>query len=113
MLAQRFVKSQGFIDDPKDILFPLCDFTGDLTLYGDVILEAANVVSEALAVGTRDLRTKLGYSGNYLAKLVMRLYDHAHGTTNEALQRACLDRWDALLDKRVGMAEETLRLLDD
>lgn len=111
-LAMRFVQSSAFRDDPRELLIPLSEYTGDTVRYAQAIFGASDVLAGPLAAETRDLRGANALAGDELSTLLLRLYEHTYGTDNRDLQDQCLDRWDAMLQNQVGMSESHLRLLD-
>lgn len=112
-LASGFVKSAAFLDVPDNMLHPLTEYSGKLASYSQVILNAADVMSGPFAEQTRDIRERNAFAGNELSTLLIRIYEIAYGSGDNALQEQCLDRWDRMLQGRVGMTEEHLRQLDD
>ncbi len=112
-VAAGFVASGAFLHDPGDLLHPLTEYAGELARYSDVVLKAADVMAGPLAEQTRDLRERNAFAGNELSTLLIRVYELAYGSQAQTLQEQCLDRWDKMLQARVGMTEEHLRQLDD
>jgi hypothetical protein len=111
-LAGAFVRSTAFRDDPGSLLHPLSECGGDIMRYAQVVLDAADILSGSLAEKTRDVRQRNAFAGNEVSVLLLRLYEHAYGARDRKLQEECLDRWDAMLQNRIGMTESHLRLLD-
>lgn len=112
-MASGFVESAAFLDVPGNMLHSLTEYSGELACYSQVILNAADVMSGPLAEQTRDMRQRNAFAGNELSTLLIRIYEIAYGSHDQALQEQCLDRWDRMLQARVGMTEEHLRQLDD
>lgn len=110
-LAEQFVRSRAFQDDPSDIFHPLTEFAGDLRPFATAILSAADVLAGPLAAASRDFQQRIGLAGNDLATVLMRLYESTYGVDRK-IEKSCLDRWDLLLSRRVGMTERNLLALD-
>lgn len=112
-IASAFVGSRAFLDDPSNMLHPLTEYSGKLVCYSQVILNAADVLTGPLSEKPDEIRQRIAFAGNELSTLLIRIYEIAYGFHDQALQGQCLDRWDRMLQGRVGMTEEQLRLLDD
>ncbi|NLE59051.1 MAG: hypothetical protein GX616_11865 [Planctomycetes bacterium] len=111
-LATDFVSSPAFLDDVDGLLYPLSEYTGDITRYTQTILAASDALSASLADDTRDLRHRNAFAGKEVSILLLRLYEYAYERRDQTLQNHCLDRWDKMLQNRVGGTDEHLKLLD-
>lgn len=112
-LAGEFVESPSFADSPDSLLHPLSEHTGEITRYASVVLAAADIISGPLAEDTRNTSTRTAFAGNEVSTLLLRLYETAYGSHDRKLQDDCLDRWDRMLENRVGMTRDHLKQLDD
>lgn len=104
MLALAFVKSRAFADNPNDLLYPLCDFAGDLLGFRGVVLAAAGRLAGDLAGDANGS----GGSGQTMSALLLRLYQKGHEGEDCQLVENCLNRWDAMLAAGVGEAQRHL-----
>ena len=111
-VTEAHVRSKAFQDDPGILLHQLTEYPGDLRRFASAIMGAAKALAGPLAAETRTLQQRVGFAGNELSVLLMRLYEAAHGS-DPSLEERCLDHWDLLLKNRVGMTEDRLRALDD
>lgn len=110
-LARAFVQSRAFPENPEDLIRQLEDSSADLSRFSHVILAATDRVAGELSPQTRDFTTRMPFVGDDLSKLLFRLYEQSY-RVNPELNKACLDRWDLMLQHRVGMTERYLTQLD-
>lgn len=107
-LATAFVRSAAFIDNSEDLIWPLSSEAVDLLAYTEVVLASADRLASELAEESRSMQHRLGMAGREQSSLLLRLYDSAIKADDPELASQCLDRWDALLNNRVGQAETHL-----
>lgn len=112
-LASAYVASPAFLHHPAALVWPLAHDKVDLAPYADVVLAIADRFARELAPHTRSIQQHLGLAGRDLSALLLRLYDSALKHGNRALAESCLDRWDGLLESRVGDAEASLESLPE
>jgi hypothetical protein len=110
-LAAAFVRSAAFIDNPEDLIWPLSQEAVDLLSFRDVILASADRLAKELAEESRSVQHRSGMAGREQSSLLLRLYDSAIKADRPELASLCLDRWDVLLERRVGQAETHLESL--
>ncbi|MEM9167041.1 MAG: hypothetical protein AAGB48_08445 [Planctomycetota bacterium] len=110
-LATAFVRSAAFIDNSEDLICPLSREAVDLLAYTDVVLASADRLASELAEESRSMQHRLGMAGRKQSSLLLRLYDSAIKADQPELASRCLDRWDYLLERRVGQAETHLEAL--
>lgn len=110
-LATAFVRSAAFIDNSEDLIWPLSREAVDLLAYTEVVLASADRLASELAEESRSMQRRLGMAGREQSSLLLRLYDAAIKADDPELASSCLDRWDALLERRVGQAEVHLEAL--
>jgi hypothetical protein len=111
-LLRDVVKSKGFRDNPSPLLWALKEKRTGLTRYAEAVLAVCDVFAGDLAEDSRDLRTGIAADTGTVSELLLRLYGEASDILAADLRSACLDRWDRLLQARVGHARETLRQID-
>jgi len=58
-----------------------------------------------------DNRSWWGYGINEIPSLLLRLYEQAQESNSEVANR-CLDIWDELFEKRVGMTRELTKSIE-
>lgn len=110
-LATAFVRSAAFIDNSEDLIWPLSREAVDLLAYTEVVLASADRLASELAEESRSMQHRLGMAGREQSSLLLRLYDSAIKADDPELASQCLDRWDYLLERRVGQAETHLEAL--
>jgi len=109
-IANTFVESPAFLDEPGRLLFDLDQYPGSLIPYVDVADRACQAFATSLADASRDIRTSIAGDADHLAKVLLKLYDQAEG--RDDVRARCLNMWDRLLEARVGMAHEMSVALD-
>jgi len=112
-LAGAYVASPAFLHHPEALVWPLAHDKVDLAPYAEVVLAIAERFARELAGHTRSIQQHLGLAGRDLSALLLRLYDSALKHGDRALAESCLDRWDGLLQSRVGDAESSLESLPE
>lgn len=112
-LARDYVASPAFLHHPEAVVWPLAHDKVDLAPYAEVVLAIAERFARELAPHTRSIQQHLGLAGRDLSALLLRLYDSALKHGDRALAESCLDRWDGLLENRVGHAEAGLESLPE
>ncbi len=112
-LASAFVHSRAFLDEPYRFLFPLAESRGDIMRYSQAILDASDVISEALASETGDFRHRTALAGDKISALLLRLYDASYQAENITVREECLTRWDNMLKNRVYITEQQLLAMED
>lgn len=110
-LASAYVASPAFLHHPEALVWPLAHDKVDLAPYAEVVLAIAERFAAELAPHTRSIQQHLGLAGRDLSALLLRLYDSAIKHGGRTLAESCLDRWDAMLESRVGDAEASLESL--
>jgi hypothetical protein len=111
-LSVRFIRTQAFQDDPREILEALRRHRGSLVPMAMVVFAVCDLFAGPLAGGTRDIREAHAYDITLVPPLLLRLYEEAEQTAHRDLQVRCLDSWDNLLKARVGGIRELMHSLD-
>ncbi len=107
-VALAYVGSPAFLDHPEALVWPLENQPLELIPFARVVLRLADRFADELADDTRSIQNRLGMAGGDLSSLLLRLYDQATKQADHELAERCLDRWDKLLERRVGYAERSL-----
>jgi hypothetical protein len=110
-LASAFVRSKAFAENSEDLIWPVSHQAVDLVGYREVVFASADRFATELAEQTRNMQNRLGMAGRELSALLLRLYDAATKLGDRELADQCLDRWDALLENRVGDSDAHLESL--
>jgi NACHT domain-containing protein len=112
VLAEAYIRSSAFEDDPGDFFYGLKHFSGLLVPYAHILLEALQRLGGDLAPATRDLSTRLSRAVRFLPEILLRLHEQAEGPELRPVRNTCLDAWDSLLRGQVGLNWDVLRRLD-
>lgn len=109
---KMYIQSQCFIDDPSPLLYTLQDHQGSLIPFAELIFSICNVFSGPLKDQSRDISTHIAADVYQLPPLLLRLYEQAQDQGNRDISNACLDMWDLLFEKRVGMTRELTKAIE-
>lgn len=107
-LADAFVRSTAFVENSEDLIWPVSHKAIDLVKYKTAVFASVDRFAAELAEHTRSMRNRMGMAGRELSALLLRLYDAATKLGDRVLANQCLDRWDALLENRVGDSDAHL-----
>lgn len=108
-LGEAYVRSRAFCDDPSWVLDFLGWHEGSLVPLSDLVI----VVCEAFAAthkGIAPAWNALWEGTMRVLPLLLRLYEQTQERRPEIATR-CLDAWDTLLEKGVGMTRELTRAI--
>jgi len=107
-----FIESAAFRDDPSPLFFALKDFSGSLLPYADLILKVCGVFAGPLREASRDMSTGIAGDAHMLPPLLLRLYEQASNIEDKQIACECLDAWDILFEKRVGITRELAQAIE-
>lgn len=110
--AGTYVRSQAFTDDPNWLLRALGDHPGSLLDFGDIICDACERLMHAATDPARAQESHYNHSLWCLPPLLLRLYEQAQDQRDGNIQNRCLDAWDQLFERRVGVTCELTRAID-
>ena len=111
-LACRFVSSHAFDDDPTTLIRGLESYAGDLLPFKEVVFSMCRQFVGPLHAASRDPSGGVMWDLSRFLPMVMRLYEQAADRQDlDALNR-CLDAWDAMFEKRVGVVHELAKVMD-
>jgi len=80
--------------------------SGSLIPYAELILSVCEVFCGSLRDASHDMATGIAADAHMIPPLLLRLYEQAHGQTDADTVNRCLDAWDLLFEKRVGMTRD-------
>ncbi len=110
-LMRDVVASRAFRDGPFPLLWALKGLSR-LADHSGAVLDVCDTFAGDLADESRDGRTGIAGDSGTVSELLLRLYGEAADASASDLRSACLDRWDRLLQARVGRADEALQRID-
>lgn len=110
-LGIQFVQSKAFAEDAFHIIHNLKDYKESLLPCHTILLEICNVMTTTLLETSKDYQSRFYYDLEEIAALLLRLYEQAQETMPDVANR-CLDIWDALFEKRVGITRELTKSIE-
>jgi hypothetical protein len=111
-MVARYIKSRAFADDPSPLIGSLKEFSGSLTPFSDLILMICEVFADSLRDASRDTSTGIAGDARRMLPMLLRLYEQAQGQGDGETVGRCLDAWDLLFEKRVGMTRDLTRAIE-
>ena len=111
-LALRFISSEAFRDDPTTLIYRLMDYAGNILPFKDVVLSMCEEFAGPLRESSRDPSGGVMWDTSHFFPLVMRLYEQATDCKDFDTVNRCLDAWDAMFEKRVGVVQELAKVID-
>ncbi len=111
-LACRFVSSHAFDDDPTTLIRGLEGYAGDLLPFKEVVFSMCRQFVGPLNAASRDPSGSIGWDLSQFLPMVMRLYEQATDRQDLDTLSRCLDAWDAMFEKRVGVVHELAKVMD-
>jgi hypothetical protein len=106
VLLGKYLHSQAYLDDPSPVLYAIKDHPGSLLPHADLICTICDVFCGALSADSRNTATGIAHDASMIPPILLRLYEQAQGQANAATVNRCLDAWDLLFEKRVGMTRD-------
>jgi hypothetical protein len=110
-LALRFVQSKAFGENTFYIIDNLKDYKESLLPCHTIILEICNVITTTLLETSKDDQSQFYYDLEDIPPLLLRLYEQAQERMPDVANR-CLDIWDELFEKRVGITRELTKSIE-
>jgi len=110
--TKAYIKSKSFCDHPSQLVDKLKDFPGSLLDLADVIFTLCEIFTSKLQKKSRDHSSSVVGVVSDVSSLLLRLYEQSPGTGNEQITNCCLDIWDELFEKRVGMVRELTNAIE-
>ncbi|WZP01253.1 hypothetical protein EP7_005684 (plasmid) [Isosphaeraceae bacterium EP7] len=111
-LLEAYVRSRGFLGNQWNILQSFAGHTGSLLPLADILMGMIEVCAGPLLAASRDLSTRTPSDLSEIGPLLVRLYEQAEGGSRPDVQRRCLDAWDVLLERRVGVVRTLMHAID-
>jgi len=111
-LARRFVNSEAFRDDPTSLIFSLEGYAGDLLPFAGIIFAMCDEFAGSLREASRDPSGGVMWDVSQFVPMMMRLYEQANEHKDIDAVNRCLDAWDVMFEKRVGVVHELAKAID-
>jgi hypothetical protein len=111
-LCRVFVNCKAFEDDPSHLLYAFQGYTGSTLPYEAIILEIVNKFTGPLLEKSRDFSTGIAHDIHLLSPLLLRLYDQSRDSGRTETANRCLDAWDAMFEKRIGVVRDLMKDID-
>jgi hypothetical protein len=111
-LACRFVSSRAFDDNPTTLIHGLESYAGNLLPFKEVVFSMSRQFVGPLHAASRDPSSGVMWDLSRFLPMVMRLYEQATDRQDLDVVNRCLDAWDAMFEKRVGIVHELAKAMD-
>jgi hypothetical protein len=111
-LSLRFVNSTAFRDDPTTLIYAIESYAGDLLPFADILLSMCREFVGPLQAATRDPSGGVMWDMSHFLPMLVRLYEQANERHDFQTVNHCLDAWDAMFEKRVGVVHELAKAID-
>ena len=80
--------------------------------YAKVILDIVSIFAGPLLEKSRDISTRLAHDVHLLSPLLLRLYDQSRDSGPAEIINGCLDAWDAMFERRIGVVRDLMKEID-
>lgn len=105
-LIQSFIDSQAFRDDPRGLVYGLEEYSGSLLPFSDVLFAICDQFVGPLRDASRDSSFGIQHDVSQFMPILIRLHEQAEEANNTRVVNRCLDAWDAMFERRVGVVRE-------
>jgi hypothetical protein len=89
-------------------MWSLEKYTGSLTPFSELILMICEVFAGSLQEASRNMSTGVAGDARTLPPMLLRLYEQAQDQGDAQTLNRCLDAWDLLFERRVGVTRELM-----
>lgn len=110
-LVRSFVESRAFRDDPTELVFVLNDYSGSLLPFSDILFSMCAQFVGPLRDISRDSSTGIVHDIPHFVRILMRLHEQAGEARDSTIVNRCMDTWDAMFERRVGVVQELVRAI--
>jgi len=110
-LAIQFAHSKAFSEKSYFLINCLKDFKESLLPFSEVILEICNAITSSSMEKTGIFQSRLRFVAQEISSLLLRLYEQAQDIHMEIADK-CLDAWDILFERHVGMTRELTKAIE-
>ncbi|MCK5058383.1 MAG: hypothetical protein KAT34_17145 [Candidatus Aminicenantes bacterium] len=110
-LAKLFVTSKAFSTDTSGIFYSLEECRVSLLPYYEIILSICRELAILKLESSRNFKTDFEGEIMDISPLLLRLYEQAQEEMPDVANR-CLDAWDLLFEKRVGITRELTKSIE-
>jgi hypothetical protein len=110
-LVKTFVQSQAFLDDPGALVSTLRDHTGPMSPFADVLFAICEQFAGPLNDSTRDPAQGTMHDLSEALPMLIRLYEEADEASNTDITAKCLDAFDVMFERRLGVMTELAQIV--
>ncbi len=111
-ITGKYIQSRAYHDHPASLFIAMEEYSGPLLPYGELILGICREFAGPLRDPSRDMSTGIAGDAYRLPPLLLRLYEQARERDDKAAISSCLDAWDTLFEKRVGVVQELAQSME-
>jgi len=109
---ESYVRSRCFLGNQWVLLHAFALHTGPLLPLANLLMTIIDVCAGPLLEASRDLSTYTAHQVTEIGPLLLRLYEQTKDNRTSDVQHRCLDAWDLLLERRVGIARQLMSSID-
>ncbi len=102
-LVRSFVDSKAFLDHPSHLAYGLRQHSGSLVPFSDVLFDMCNQLLNPARNAGADSSLSIVHE---FVPILSRLHEQAEAEKNTGIVSQCLDAWDAMFERRVGVVHE-------
>jgi hypothetical protein len=107
-----YIRSRSFLGNQWLLMHEFQNFAGSLLPLADIQMGIIDVCAGPLLESSRDPATRSSHDLSEIGPLLIRLYEQSEGEDGVHIRQRCLDSWDVLLERRVGIAKNLTRAID-
>ena len=112
LFLESYIHSRCFHGNQWVLLYAFSLHTASLLPLADLLMSIIDVCAGPLLDASRNASTITAHQVSEIGPLLIRLYEQAEGSGRGDIQRRCLDAWDVLLERRVGIARQLMTAID-
>jgi len=109
---EAYIRSRTFVGNQWVLMHAFATYTGSLLPMADLLMIIIKICAGPLLDASRDASSGTAHQVSEIGPLLVRLYEQAEGSGRSDIQQRCLDAWDVLLERRVGIARQLMTSID-
>jgi hypothetical protein len=109
---ESYVRSRCFLGNQWVLLHAFALHAGSLLPLTDLLMSLIDVCAGPLLNESRDPSTRTAHQVSELGPLLLRLYEQTKDNRASGTHQRCLNAWDLMLERRVGMTRELMKSID-
>ena len=110
-LLRSFVDSRAFLDHPSQLIYGLEQHAGSLLPFSDVLFDMCDQFVRPVHDAGEDSSPRIAHDLSQFVPILIRLHEQAEDAKDTQTVSRCLDAWDAMFERRVGVVHELARAI--